>query len=47
LRIERRLLRRKVFDQYDELATAASLMESGGYVNAGKLKCLSIYKSLN
>ena len=27
--------------------TAASLMESGGYVNAGRLKCLSSYKSLN
>jgi hypothetical protein len=24
-----------------------SLMESGGYVNAGKLKCLSIHKPLN
>ncbi len=26
---------------------AASLMESGAYVNAGKLECLSSYKSLN
>jgi hypothetical protein len=25
----------------------ASLMEPGGYVNAGNLKCLSIHKSLN
>jgi hypothetical protein len=27
--------------------TARSLMDCGAYVNAGKLKCLSIHKPLN
>jgi hypothetical protein len=41
---ERRSSHPKAFDQY---LSAASLMESAGFVNAGKLECLSIRKSMN